>query len=339
LITSVLLSNLIVGCGLPLSIVDHPQFRSFLSLLDPKYTPPCRQTVSYSLLPQLCQTYQDKVQSVLDSASDLSLTADIWIDRRMHAFLGVTVHAFNTDTGKPVSCLLAFQAFKGSHAGVKIAEALETIVNDCCIQRKIRSIVTDNPSNMRKVLCVFIEACDAQSAVVDVDVPTLWEDDGLDLTFIVVSPEHLPCFAHSLQLAVRDGLVLLTCARLLRAKCCKLAIFCIRVQRFEVHMSRPWVIERQFQLQMTLAGTAHTSSSVQLYCLIKLSFNDLLRRQEHENLVLTAHEYGQLQELVSILSLFSEATDPTQGDQVVTISCVVPIVQSLISSYCFAEQL
>ena len=66
------------------------------------------------------------------------------------------LYAFNTNTGKPVM----FDGISNLH-GFKIAEALETIVNDCCIQPKICSIVTDNASNMRKALCVFIEACDA----------------------------------------------------------------------------------------------------------------------------------------------------------------------------------
>ena len=43
-ITTCLVSNLIVACVLPVSIVDHPAFRTFLAELDPKYTPPVRQT-------------------------------------------------------------------------------------------------------------------------------------------------------------------------------------------------------------------------------------------------------------------------------------------------------
>jgi len=44
---------------------------------------------------------------------------------------------------------------------------------------------------------------------------------------------------------------------------------------------------------------------------------------------LLSKDVAQLKELVDILSPFSEATDLTQRDQVVTISCVVPIILSL----------
>ena len=39
-----------------------------------------------------------------------------------------------------------------------------------------------------------------------------------------------------------------------------------------------------------------------------------------------------MQELIQILKPFAEATDLTQGDSVVTISCVLPVVLSLARS-------
>ena len=56
---------------------------------------------------------------------------------------------------------------------------------------------------------------------------------------------------------------------------------------------------------------------------------DLLKKQSHGNLILTQRELQQLNELVDILEPFSDATDITQGDTYVTISCVVPTVISL----------
>ena len=51
-LTDSLVNNLIISCALPISIVDHPNFRKFLSDSDPKYVPPSRQTVTYSILPK-----------------------------------------------------------------------------------------------------------------------------------------------------------------------------------------------------------------------------------------------------------------------------------------------
>jgi len=56
---------------------------------------------------------------------------------------------------------------------------------------------------------------------------------------------------------------------------------------------------------------------------------ELLRSTSHENLVLTTKEFAVVHEIVDTLHPFAEATDLTQGDQVVTISVVVPTVLSL----------
>jgi hypothetical protein len=39
-ITESLVSDVIVGCNLPISIIDNLHFRRFLSILDKKYAPP-----------------------------------------------------------------------------------------------------------------------------------------------------------------------------------------------------------------------------------------------------------------------------------------------------------
>jgi hypothetical protein len=221
-ITSSLVSNLIVSCALPVSIVDHPSFRAFLSELDPKYVPPCRQTVTNSILPQLLQAQRSKLKSILDQCTDVSLTTDIWTYRRMHSFLGVTVHTFVD--GQPKSHLLAFRAFTGSHTGQSISQALESVITDWGLQDKIRCIVTDNASNMKKALSLIFEVDEA--AIItdgDMDDPTVWEDDVLTDVNLDIELQHIPCFAHSLQLVVRDGLQSLSTVRSLLAKCCKLA--------------------------------------------------------------------------------------------------------------------
>ena len=41
-ITSSISSNLIVGCGLPVSLVEHASFRSFMELVEPRFTCPTR---------------------------------------------------------------------------------------------------------------------------------------------------------------------------------------------------------------------------------------------------------------------------------------------------------
>jgi len=66
-----------------------------------------------------------------------------------------------------------------------------------------------------------------------------------------------------------------------------------------------------------------------ILALDKTKLNALLYECGYDNLVLTCKDIGLLGEVVRILLHFCEATDLTQGDKTVTISCVTPIVLSL----------
>ena len=78
--------------------------------------------------------------------------------------------------------------------------------------------------------------------------------------------------------------------------------------------------------------TRWNSSFRQLNAFVSLDLNllnKLLCDTKHDNLTLSAKDIAQLKELVSILEPFAEATDLTQSDQSVTISCVVPVLLTL----------
>jgi len=247
----------------------------------------------------------------------------------MHSFLGVTCHTF--ESGEPNSHLLAFRAFSGSHTGQHIAESLEAIIEQNELQTKIRSVVTDNAANMRKAMSVMLEANDASVVVdEDVDEPELWEEENgnPDLSSLT-DCEHLPCFAHSLQLVVHDGLSALGVARPLLAKCCKLASL---LHQSALFRSEYETVMGTGKLIPSSNDTRWNITYRQLQAVANLDqakLTTLLSSQGHMNLNLTTKDMGQLQEIVRVLEPFCEATDLTQGDKVVTISCVIPVILSL----------
>ena len=78
--------------------------------------------------------------------------------------------------------------------------------------------------------------------------------------------------------------------------------------------------------------TRWNSTFKQLNAILMLDqskINSVLKETGHDHLIMTNKELNQINELVQILSPFSEATDLTQGDKMVTISCVVPVILSL----------
>jgi hypothetical protein len=328
LLINSLVNNVIVNCGLPVSIVDNNYFRAFLADLDPKFAVPCHQTVSSSILPALLKARQEKLQALLDSCEYLSLTADIWSDRRSHSFLGITVHAFVK--GHVVSQLLSFKSFHGSHTGQKIADALEAVITENRLQHKVQYVITDNTSNMIKAMTVLFDSGD-ENQLDDNSDPSMWEDIASDEVEIVLNnlPTRMSCFAHSVQLVIRDGLASTSVIRNTFAKCSKLSNL--------VHQSP--LFRSAYEAELGQGKSIPASNDTrwnsvyrQLKAITELDqakLCSLLQQSNHENLIMTSKEFQQLRELVSILEPFAEATDITQGEKTVTVSCIVPVILSL----------
>ena len=92
--------------GLPLSIVDHVSFKKFMIDVDPKFKPIHRRDLTRTFLRNLKKKYFLKLKEICNKSCYISLTLDVWTDRRMRSYLGVTAHTIFNDELK--SFLLSF---------------------------------------------------------------------------------------------------------------------------------------------------------------------------------------------------------------------------------------
>lgn len=154
-ITTSLVENLIIGCGLPLSIVENEYFGQFMNDVHPKFKLPSRPTITQKLIPAVKDKRISQIREQFSQAKSVSLTVDIWTDRRMHSFLAITAHTFVNLRAD--ASLINFSAFKGSHTGKSIGAGIEKTVNDFRLRGKLEHVATDNASNMRKALDILKE--------------------------------------------------------------------------------------------------------------------------------------------------------------------------------------
>lgn len=336
-----LVENLVVACGMPFSIVEKPEFKAFIYGLEPRMPMPCRQTLTYTVLPKLAKKRTAAVQDLMDAASTVALTLDIWTDRTNHAYLAITAHTFVHCILQ--SCLLTFSSFAGSHTGTRIAEEIDKSVRDNKLGGKISHIVTDNASNMKRAIQVLLphqaddDVDQPDEAVLDDD--SLWEDldaaDQEEVTDIVSSKcaVRVACFAHTLQLVVKDGLVKLAAppVRLAMAKCSKL---CNLVHQSALFKGK---FEAKFGTGRSLPkpnDTRWNSTFRHLQSIADLhqpSLSSLLTDEDQTHLLLTVKELAIINELIETLLPFADATDLMQGDKTPTIGCVVPSVVAIDS--------
>lgn len=133
----------------------------------------------------------------------------------MRGFLGVTAHFMEIDRSNPrlQTVLLSCERFTGSHTGQRISDAFKEICDYFYIKQKIDYIICDNASNMKKAFTVcFPSGTSNEDDDEGLENGDRWEDlseeyqDDMETTRSSCRQQQLQCFAHSLQLVVRDGL-------------------------------------------------------------------------------------------------------------------------------------
>ncbi|XP_030599481.1 zinc finger BED domain-containing protein 4-like isoform X2 [Archocentrus centrarchus] len=303
--------------------------------MDSKYRPISRRTVSERRIPELVKKVKETVLEKLKTQSSVSLTTDLWSDRRLRSFLGVTAHVCykSKDSYALESYLLDCRRFTGRHTGEHISSAFEEITEEYGIRHKISYIITDNASNMKCAFKVHMpqqQSDDSESEEDNLDNEHLWEDINLaeDTELPWSSGECLSCFAHSLQLVVNDGMKEVRTISRSIAKTSRFTTLLHSSSQFKDKF------EAMFGTNRTVPAASMTrwnSTFKQVQALIALDHKALneMCTKDYEDVVFSTREWNQLKELSAVLAPFSEATDLTEGEKSVTISMVVPTVLDL----------
>ncbi len=171
------LTQFIVLDDQPLSVVDNVGFRRFVNVLEPKYEIPSRRHVTDIVLPQIHDAVKKHVVCMLHDIKAISFTTDIWsCSVNPLSLISLTAQWIDGDFTLQQIMLHAKQ-FRGSHSGLAIASVFEEMLATWAIPKSsVHVVVRDNAKNMVKGM----------------------EESGVS---------SLPCVAHTLQLAVTEGLL------------------------------------------------------------------------------------------------------------------------------------
>lgn len=120
-------------------------------------------------------------------------------------------------------------SFLGPHTGDIIKTTVDTVLTEFDLVAKVNFIISDNASNVVKAFQIALPGTEelGLDTIEEVGSDDEWDENGLDvpddLTIDGDLVAHLRCFAHSLQLVVRDGMKQTKGFTTLLRKCCKLA--------------------------------------------------------------------------------------------------------------------
>jgi hypothetical protein len=124
--------------------------------------------------------YKKKLKCLLDKLSNISVTTDLWKNRRSEYFLSLTGHFFDSELNFH-SLILAFRKFNSSHTSQKLKKFIICELKNLGILEKVISITTDNEASIKL-------ACSEVSS----------------------TSKRYSCMAHNLNLCIKNGLRLWT---------------------------------------------------------------------------------------------------------------------------------
>lgn len=116
----------IVRAMQPLSLVDCPHFNAFVKFIDPRFSLPCRNTITHTVLPDIYHEAKEKLRDELSKVDYVALTCDCWTSMTNDSYLTVTVHYINEKI-KSVSRVLATVGLEERHTSINLAKRLKAI--------------------------------------------------------------------------------------------------------------------------------------------------------------------------------------------------------------------
>ena len=292
----------------PLSIGDGVGFRRFMSVAAPGFEPPKRTTVTKYLDKQYNE-HKASLQEVLKKQQGIALTTDMWSSNANEAYITLTCH-FLDDDWKLQNYVLSTKATDERHTGENIALDIRSIVYSFgIISDQICGLVTDNAKNM--ISCAkFLEEYD-----------------------------HIPCFAHSLQLSLRAGLDNTPAVSRAIGAC----------KRVVAHFKRSVLASvelRKRQKQMDIAEhtllidcpTRWNSTYLMMDRLIEqrlpiyavLSDESVTKKKDAATIDMADSNWKVVENIVTALKPFYKATTALCSEQYPTLSSVYPVVFSLL---------
>lgn len=159
---------------MPINVVDGNGFRELLNFIEPGYRIPSRGTITSRVEARYGEK-KDELKAQLRSADKVAITTDCWTALTTESYITVTCRYIDEDWHLKSAVLLT-EAIPVRHTAENLAEKLNHAVQAWGLTGRVTACIHDNAKNIV-----------AANSHAHAD----WHS--------------VPCFAHTLQLAINDG--------------------------------------------------------------------------------------------------------------------------------------
>ena len=284
----------------PVSVIEGTGFVNLVATLDPTYQVPSRKHIMKVLHDM--NDVKVHLQAELESVENVALTTDHWTSRAIDSYLGLTAH-FITQDWELVAHVLTTKEVRERHTAVNVADDLQAVVDDWNLAPKVAGIITNNARNMVAALA--------------------------QLPWIRVS-----CFAHTLQLAVKEGLKVPAVVEIL-ARCRKIVGHfkhsCVASRALEAAQVRLGLHQHHLVQEVS---TRWNSSYAMLSRIAEqqTAISAVLAestRAVHRDMILSSGEVAQVECAMAVLKPLAQATEMLGGEKMPSLSVVQPMLTAL----------
>lgn len=165
--------NMIEKDLMPISTVEKEGFRELMQFLEPGYNIPSRVTITTRLEARY-QKKKDELKTMLTTET-VALTTDCWTALTTESYITVTCHYADKDW-KLKSAVLLTASMPERHTADNLADKLNQVVDTWGLAGRVTACVHDNARNI---------------VLANNSARVRWNS--------------VPCYAHTLNLAVNDG--------------------------------------------------------------------------------------------------------------------------------------
>jgi hypothetical protein len=265
-------------------------------------------------------------------------------------------HAFVDNTLK--SYVLCFLPLHGSHTANLLLQTYENVVGTFDIQTKLVRLVTDNAANNIKAFENLIipgfefyfdvEDDDNEEEGSDIDLDGFGGDDNDEFVIPVIDNNdsnmielirnsfdnvaanneslRIPCFAHTIQLVVNDGLKQISLIQPALSKVSKIAKLSHTSTIFAEKLE---LIGKSIPKANKTRWNSQFNTVEKVLRIPPSELNEILILVKRKDLCLLSKDYQMLNEFVLLLTLFADATTITQAENTPSISFIAPTVLTI----------
>ena len=121
------LVKMLIELSLPISLVDRAPFKRFISVFDPAFNVPSRNTIKIGILPEMMSAVESKLKELLAQIEWVNVSVDGWSDATLRCFNGYIAQGID-DQWRMQTLPIAFQLVSGKTQVVKIINSMHNLL-------------------------------------------------------------------------------------------------------------------------------------------------------------------------------------------------------------------